>query len=60
MTTGEKIKRLMAIDSASVSECEAVFIESVISQSAGGEDAAFLTRRQVEFINRLYIKHFGD
>ena len=58
---GAMVKQLAGmVGTDELTEWEDEFVQSVFNQSGEGQDTAFLTSRQVETINGIYRKHFGD
>lgn len=58
---GAMIKQLHAmVGTNDLNGWENEFIESVFQQTAEGTDTAFLSNNQVQTIERIYSKHFGD
>jgi hypothetical protein len=43
-----------------LSRWEQEFVASVFKQSREGKETTRLTSKQIEIIERLYTKHFGD
>ncbi len=58
---GAMVKQLAGmLGTDDMTEWETGFVKSVYDQSGEGEDTTFLTAKQVEKVQQLYAKHFGD
>lgn len=58
---GAMIKQLHGmVGTDDLTEWETGFVRNVFDRSGEGEDTTYLSATQVETINRLYHKHFGD
>lgn len=58
---GMMVKRCAGlVDTGDVNDWENDFLENVIERSDNGEDTTKLTSKQVEVLERIFKKHFGD
>lgn len=58
---GAMVKQLHGmVGTADLSEWETDFVQNVYDRSGEGEDTTFLTAKQVEKVNSIYQRHFGD
>jgi len=58
---GAMVKQLAGmVGTDDLTEWETGFVRSVYDQSGEGEDTTFLTAKQVEKVQQLHAKHFGD
>jgi hypothetical protein len=47
-------------DTTDVSDWENQFIKSVVEKTRNGDNTTALTEKQIEVLERLHAKHFGD
>lgn len=47
-------------DTRDVSDWENQFIKSVLEKTGNGENTTSLTDKQIDVLERLHSKHFGD
>lgn len=60
-STGTKIERLSALrGTKDLSAWESDFVENIVRITTAGTRVGFLSEAQLEVIERLYSKHFGD
>lgn len=58
---GDKIRRLGGlIDTKDVTRWENDFLDSIWGQTNGGLRTTHLTEKQIEVIERIFNKHYGD
>jgi hypothetical protein len=55
------VKRIAGLAGTNhVTEWESQFIESVLARTKQGDDTRPLTEKQIDVIERIFSKHFGD
>jgi len=58
---GAMVRQLAGmVGTKDLSKWETDFVRNVAHRSDGGEHTAFLTERQIDHIEELYKRHFGD
>lgn len=48
------------VDTTDVSDWENQFIKSVVEKTDDGDNTTTLTEKQIDVLERLHSKHFGD
>lgn len=48
------------VDTADLSDWENGFVENVVERTGNGKATSMLTERQVDSVETIYKKHFGD
>lgn len=57
---GAMIKQLDGLADGDLSTWEGSFIPSIVTQTRNGEDTSRLSEKQIEIVEKMYKKHFGD